>query len=128
MELEALDHVALIVSDIGRSIRWYQDVLGLRRVHEEAWGDDPAVLHAGGSGVALFAAGASDPAPAPGGGDVAMQHLAFRTTRQRFESAQDELRAMAIDFLAQDHGVSWSIYLRDPDGYEVEITTYESAG
>jgi catechol 2,3-dioxygenase-like lactoylglutathione lyase family enzyme len=54
VELEALDHVGLVVADIPRSVRWYQEVLGLRRAHEEAWGDFPAVLEANGSGVALF--------------------------------------------------------------------------
>jgi catechol 2,3-dioxygenase-like lactoylglutathione lyase family enzyme len=54
VELEALDHVGLVVSDMSRSVRWYQEVLGLRRAHEEAWGDFPAVLEANGSGVALF--------------------------------------------------------------------------
>ena len=33
MELEALDHVGLVVSDMSRSVRWYQEVLGLRRAH-----------------------------------------------------------------------------------------------
>ena len=50
MELEALDHVGINVAEVERSIRWYRDVLGLRRVHEEAWGDFPAVLEANGSG------------------------------------------------------------------------------
>jgi catechol 2,3-dioxygenase-like lactoylglutathione lyase family enzyme len=54
MELEALDHVGLVVSDMARSIRWYTEVLGLRRAYEEAWGEFPAVLEASGSGVALF--------------------------------------------------------------------------
>jgi catechol 2,3-dioxygenase-like lactoylglutathione lyase family enzyme len=70
VELEALDHVGLVVSDVSRSASWYQEVLGLRRAHQEAWGDFPAVLEANGSGVALFP---------------------------------------------------------DPDGYQVEITTYEPA-
>ena len=50
MELEALDHVGLVVADVARSVRWYQQVLGLRRAHQQAWGDFPAVLEAGGSG------------------------------------------------------------------------------
>jgi catechol 2,3-dioxygenase-like lactoylglutathione lyase family enzyme len=53
VELEALDHVGLVVSDTDRSVRWYQEVLGLGRAHEEAWGDFPAVLEANGCGVAL---------------------------------------------------------------------------
>jgi catechol 2,3-dioxygenase-like lactoylglutathione lyase family enzyme len=36
VELEALDHVGLVVSDIDRSARWYREVLGLRRGLEEA--------------------------------------------------------------------------------------------
>jgi glyoxalase/bleomycin resistance protein/dioxygenase superfamily protein len=27
MELEALDHVGLVVADMARSVRWYQEVL-----------------------------------------------------------------------------------------------------
>jgi catechol 2,3-dioxygenase-like lactoylglutathione lyase family enzyme len=59
VELEALDHVGLVVSNMSRSVRWYQEVLGLRRAHEEAWGDFPAVLEANGSGVTTY-----EPAPA----------------------------------------------------------------
>jgi catechol 2,3-dioxygenase-like lactoylglutathione lyase family enzyme len=84
VELEALDHAGLVVSDMSRSVRWYQEVLGLRRAHEEAWGDFPAVLEANRSGVALA-------------------------------------------FHEGDYGVAWSLYLPDPDGYQVEITTYEPA-
>jgi catechol-2,3-dioxygenase len=69
VELEALDHVGLVVSDVARSVRWYQEVLGLRRAHEEAWRD--------------------------------------------------------FEFHQGDYGVAWSLYLPDPDGYQVEITTYE---
>jgi catechol 2,3-dioxygenase-like lactoylglutathione lyase family enzyme len=88
VELETLDHVGLVVSDMSRSIRWYQEVLGLRRAWEDAWGEFPAVL----------------------------------------EAAKAELRARGIEFHEGDHGVAWSVYLPDPDGYQVEITTYEPTG
>jgi catechol-2,3-dioxygenase len=78
VKLEALDHVGLVVSDMDRSVRWYQEVPGLHRSHEGAWGDFPAVLEANGSGVG-------------------------------------------------DYGVAWSVYLPDPDGDMVEITTCEPA-
>ena len=29
--LEGLDHVGLVVSDMSRSVRWYREVMGLRR-------------------------------------------------------------------------------------------------
>jgi catechol 2,3-dioxygenase-like lactoylglutathione lyase family enzyme len=116
MELECLDHVGLTVADVGRSIRWYQEVLGLRRAHEEAWGEFPAVLEANGSGVALFPG--TDP----------LRHVAFRTSRRGLEAAKAELAARGIGFEERDYGVAWSVYMPDPDGHLVEITTYEVTG
>jgi catechol 2,3-dioxygenase-like lactoylglutathione lyase family enzyme len=123
MELEALDHVGLVVSDVARSVRWYQEVLGLRGAHQEAWGDFPAVLEANGSGVALFPHEGHDPLPA----QDPIGHFGFRTSRRGLEAARAELGGRGIAFRESDHGIAWSIYLPDPDGYQVEITTYEPA-
>ena len=120
MELEALDHVGLVVSDMSRSVRWYQEVLGLRRAHQEAWGEFPAVLEANGSGVALFP---NDGGPLPV--DDPMRHVGFRTSRRGLEAAKRELGARGIEFVDGGYAVAWSVYLPDPDGYQVEITTYE---
>jgi catechol 2,3-dioxygenase-like lactoylglutathione lyase family enzyme len=121
MELECLDHVGLTVADVGRSIRWYQEVLGLRRAHEAAWGEFPAVLEANGSGVALFPRDAGDPAPPRD----PLRHVAFRTSRRGLEAAKAELGAREIAFEERDYGVARSVYMPDPDGHLVEITTYE---
>jgi catechol-2,3-dioxygenase len=52
-------------------------------------------------------------------------HFAFRADRENFLHAQDELKKRAIPFDFQDHEISHSIYFRDPDGHQIEITTYE---
>ena len=56
-----------------------------------------------------------------------MLHLAFRADRKSFLAAQEELKHHGITFEFQDHEISHSIYFRDPDGHELEITTYELA-
>jgi len=38
-----------------------------------------------------------------------------------------ELDARGIDYSEGDYGIAWSVYLPDPDGYQVEVTTYEPA-
>ena len=124
MELEALDHVGLAVSDVERSIRWYQDVLGLERAFEEAWANYPAVLVTNGTGVALFPARGAPIEPST---MDTLGHVGFRLTREGFERARAELRAAGIEFRESDHRVAWSIYLLDPDRHLVELTTYEPA-
>ncbi len=124
MHLEALDHVGLAVADVARSVAWYTDVLGLQRVHEQAWGDFPAVLEANGSGIALFPRTDGHPI----GPDDPLRHIGFRTTRAGLDQARAELTARAMWFDAGDYGIAWSLYFPDPDGYLVEITTYEPPG
>jgi catechol 2,3-dioxygenase-like lactoylglutathione lyase family enzyme len=57
----------------------------------------------------------------------ALDHVGFRTSRRGLETAKAELVARGIAYHAGDYGVAWSVYLPDPDGYQVEITTYEPA-
>lgn len=123
-ELEGIDHVALAVRDVARSVVWYQDVLGLQRFHEDVWGDFPAFVGVGTTALALFPASGTD-AKVCSRDAIAMRHLAFRATRANYEKAREELERRGIGFEFQDHSIAHSIYFHDPDGHEIEITTYE---
>jgi len=125
--LRRIDHVALTVRDVERSIAWYRDVFGLERRHEETWGDYPVMMFAGDTALALFQArGPIQDAPDHESTAI-MRHLAFQVDHSNFMKAQETLRSLGIAFSFEDHSISQSIYLRDPDGYELELTTYELA-
>lgn len=80
MKVQHIDHVAITVSDLKRSLAWYRDVLGLERRHEAAWGDVPTMMCAGETCVALFPSDATDPMPVDVREAVSMRHFAFRWT------------------------------------------------
>jgi catechol 2,3-dioxygenase-like lactoylglutathione lyase family enzyme len=124
-KLQGIDHVALAVRDVHRSIRWYEEVLGLQRMHEDAWGDHPAVVGIGSTAIALFPIAGDAPQPRPGCDVVTMRHLAFRADAANFAAARQVLQARGIAFEFQDHQIAHSIYFGDPDGYEIELTTYD---
>jgi catechol 2,3-dioxygenase-like lactoylglutathione lyase family enzyme len=125
MQLEGIDHVALGVRDIERSVNWYVEVLGFERIHESMWGGVPTFIGKGNTGIALFPASSDAKSTSASHRDLRMLHLAFRATRQNFLAAQHELEKRGIKFEFQDHEISQSIYFRDPDGHALEITTYE---
>ena len=123
--VEGLDHVALAVRDVHATVRWYQDVLGLERRFEAVWGDHPAVVGAGTTGLAFFPVGTATPLPPPPRGTLAVRHIAFRTDRENFARAHDALRARGIAYTTADHTAALSLYFTDPDGHQLELTTYE---
>jgi catechol 2,3-dioxygenase-like lactoylglutathione lyase family enzyme len=126
MQLEGIDHVAIAVRDIERSAQWYIDVLGFQRRYEEMWDGVPTFIGKGNTAIALFPARDNDSkSAARTGGDIRMLHLAFRAGRENFFAAQKELNRRGIKFEFQDHEISHSIYFSDPDGHQLEITTYE---
>jgi catechol 2,3-dioxygenase-like lactoylglutathione lyase family enzyme len=134
MQLEGIDHVAIAVRDVERSANWYVEVLGFERLYQGMWNGIPTFIGKGTTAIALFPArddsqpGARAKIDSPMGRirPVAnMLHLAFRADRKNFLAAQEELKRRGIKFEFQDHEISHSIYFRDPDGHELEITTYE---
>jgi catechol 2,3-dioxygenase-like lactoylglutathione lyase family enzyme len=124
-ELQGLDHVALAVRDVERSATWYEEVLGLERRFAEVWGNHPAVLGVGATSLALFPVAGPDPMPRPDRNVLAMRHFAFRVDRSNFRNARRVLEQRGIDLEFQDHGLAHSYYFSDPDGHQIEITTYD---
>ena len=109
----------MTVADVDRSAAWYRDVLGLERLHQDVWGSYPAFVCAGGSGIALF------PGTLEQAGGRTIRHVAFRVDRRNFEEARSALAAKGIQVTFQDHQIAHSIYFEDPDGNQLELTTYE---
>jgi catechol 2,3-dioxygenase-like lactoylglutathione lyase family enzyme len=123
MQLEGIDHIAMGVRDVESSAKWYIDVLGFERLHEGMWNGVPTFIGKGTTGLALFPA--NQEPKLSGHREIRMLHLAFRADRENFLAAQQELKKHGIKFEFQDHEVSHSIYFRDPDGHQLEITTYD---
>lgn len=123
---EGIDHVALSVRDIQRSVAWYADVLGFEKRYDGVWDGIPTFIGKGTTALALFPVRDNKNETASANrASITMLHLALRTDRANFQKAQEELKERGIKFTFQDHEISHSIYFRDPDGHELEITTYD---
>ncbi|HTC49757.1 MAG TPA: VOC family protein [Candidatus Aquilonibacter sp.] len=124
-ELDArvrIGHVHLKVADLERALRFYADVLGFEIM--QRYGDSAVFLSAGGyhHHIALNtweSLGGVSPAP----GTTGLYHTAILyPTRAALASAVRRVLAAKIPLQgAADHGVSESIYLRDPDENGVEL-------
>ncbi|MBT8257678.1 MAG: VOC family protein [Bacteroidia bacterium] len=121
-KINFLDHVAIRVSDMEKSANWYQKVLGLKPYRFEAWGEFPVFLLSGKTGVALFPANLNDAELDQLSKHIKLDHFAFNVDHSEFLKAQEHFNHLDIPFEFQDHTYFHSIYLRDPDEHQVELT------
>lgn len=127
MPITRLNHAVLFVRDVERSVAFYADVLGFRRVDMTPDTFRGAVfLQAPGSDndhdLGLFQIGtAAEDSPA-GKTAVGLYHLAWEVdTLAELERLQSRLAERGALVGASDHGSTKSLYGRDPDGIEFEI-------
>jgi catechol-2,3-dioxygenase len=123
LRLDRLDHVSLNVRDRAASIAWYRDTLGLEQQNPPGADDWPVFMGELGSCVALFQAEVESPERASE--STGLRHLAFAVGKLDLERAQVHLHERGVAFRFENHGSSHSIYLADPDGNVVELTSYE---
>ena len=122
MNLERIDHIGLNVRDLVTSADFYHKVFGFGIVHKwtTTWMVGTDIMRLG-----LFQR--PDSAPVCNiDNAIAITHVAFRTDAAGFAAAQKTLRKLGIAFdPPEDTGIAFSVFILDPDGHQIEITTYD---
>jgi catechol 2,3-dioxygenase-like lactoylglutathione lyase family enzyme len=125
MRIDRLDHLVLTVADVDRTVAFYTVVLGMR---EETFGAGRRAVSFGRQKINLHQAGREfEPKaerPTPGSADLCF------ITDASLEAVQRHLAELEVSIeegpVARTGalGPIQSVYIRDPDGNLVEISTY----
>ena len=124
MAVRRLNHAVLYVHGLQRSVDFYRQTLGFEVRMEIP--DRAAFLRAPGSAndhdLGLFQISAPGPLPAAAPPQVGLYHLAWEVgTLPELAEVRDRLADRGAMVGASDHGVSKSLYAKDPNGIEFEV-------
>ena len=125
MRLIGIDHVAINVLDLNRSLEFYTKVLGLKVTEREF--SKPGIeyfLDCGGSLVGLIQGKGEEKHLLQDQG-MGGNHLAFRVSTKDFDKVIEELQSQKVPItFSKKREKSWSVYFLDPDGNKLEITAW----
>ena len=123
MKAHYLGHVVFYVKDLGRSLSFYRDLLGFKEVGR-IFDGAAAALTCGRTNHELLLIQVGDAPGPPPGRRRGLYHIGIKVGDSLDELRQAkrevEQAGIAIDGMS-DHTVSQSLYLKDPDGNEVEL-------
>ena len=123
MKAHYLGHVVFYVRDLERSLAFYRDLLGFKEVGR-VFGGAAAALTSGRTHHELLLIQVGDAPGPPTGRRRGLYHIGIKVgdSLDELRAAKRELERAGIEIEGMsDHTVSQSLYLRDPDGNEVEL-------
>ena len=129
LQVQALDHIVLAVTDVARSLDWYCHRLGLAPVRADEWraGDVPfpSVRISTDTIIDLIARNAETDPSAPN-----LDHFCLVVSAEDLKAVRqsDDFEIVRDpDFaLFGARGLADGLYIRDPDGNEIELRAYSS--
>ena len=118
-----LGHVVFYVRKLADSVRFYHEGVGLA-VQGKIFNDRAALLSGGRTHHELLLIEVGDADGPPQGHRIGLYHVGWKVgdNLEQLKQARDRIEALGYAIEGQsDHTVSQSLYLRDPDGNEVEL-------
>ena len=123
MAITRLNHAVLFVRDADAAAEFYATAFGFEELSRPQGMRAVFMRSPAGANhhdLGLFEVGAD--APRPSRGSVGLYHLAWQIdTIEALAEMAERLRGLRAMTGASDHGVSKSLYGRDPDGNEFEV-------
>jgi catechol 2,3-dioxygenase-like lactoylglutathione lyase family enzyme len=122
-----VDHLALICSELERTISFYTEVLGMQLTRIVQNRDEPTSTHifldmGGGNQLAFFDFPEKGPARAVRG-IGSMHHVALKMPPEQMHAILSRLDERHISYSMHGTPAAGSIYVRDPDEILIELTT-----
>jgi catechol 2,3-dioxygenase-like lactoylglutathione lyase family enzyme len=127
LQTAGVDHLALICSNLERTIEFYAGVLGMRLTRIVENRDDPTSTHiffdmGGGNQLAFFDFPEKGPAHTVRGVG-SMHHIALKARPEQMRSVLARLEQRHVPYSMHGSPDAGSLYMRDPDEILVELTT-----
>ncbi|MDE2966776.1 MAG: VOC family protein [Chloroflexota bacterium] len=125
MQVKSIDHIVLRVADVARSLDWYTNMLGLEPVRVDEWraGECPfPSVRISADAIIDLIAGEVDHETRN------LDHFCMVVTAE----SMDEVRHSGDFDIVRDpdfalfgaRGMADGLYIRDPDGNEIELRAY----
>lgn len=125
MQAQEIGHVVFYVRNLEASLRFYRDVLGFKVVGD-AFGGQAAALVAGNGRThhEMLLIQVGEAPGNPPGRRRGLYHVGIKVgdSKTELKAAIADLQKAGVRIDGtSDHTVSWSLYLKDPDGNEIEL-------
>ncbi|HEY1223176.1 MAG TPA: VOC family protein [Acidimicrobiales bacterium] len=125
MKVTELGHIVLFVRNVENSATFYANVLGWETVIPVTPGSPIAAFSSGRTHheLLLIEVG-NDATVQPGGRHLGLYHFGLKIgeTDEELRQAVTSLRDAGVEIVGiTDHTISHSLYIRDPDGNEIEL-------
>jgi glyoxylase I family protein len=118
-------HAAFICRDVEETIRFYQDFLGFPLVelveNRDYAGSSHFFFDIGHGNLLGFFDFPGHDHPDQHETIGGLQHLALSVTAEQFAAAKERFDATGFDYLGPDRGADNSLYVRDPNGLNLEL-------
>ena len=121
--IKGLSHACFVVADLGKSLAFYRDKLGLEVAFELNLNQGKTrgvYLHPGGRGFVELFQGESVPTP----GNASYKHICLEVDDIEATVATLRERGVEVSDVTLGKDQTWQAWLADPDGNRIELHAY----